>query len=86
MRLEDKTLNFVVNFLLGVSWASVLVGAITSFLSLYQDSLFYAIVSAMMAMIPGMVAVLLLEHVITTKQKYYELKKQTKLLELLLDK
>jgi len=84
MRLEDKALGVVVNFLLGVSWAFVLLGTITSFLSFYDDSIVYAIVYGLIGAIPGMVAVLLLEHIITNKEKYLELKKQTKLLEELL--
>ena len=84
MRLEDKALGVVVNFLLGVSWAFVLLGTITSFLSFYDDSIIYAIVYGLIGAIPGMVAVLLLEHIITNKEKYLELKKQTKLLEELL--
>ena len=35
MRLQSGPLSFVVNFLLGVAWAAVLLGAITSFLSFY---------------------------------------------------
>jgi len=81
MRLENKSLGFVVNFLLGVAWASVLLGAVTSFLLVYQDSYFYALFSAIIGMIPGMVGVLLLEYFITVKETYLELQKQTKLLE-----
>ncbi|MEA3432960.1 MAG: hypothetical protein U9R13_00095 [Campylobacterota bacterium] len=81
MRLKDRSLGFVVNFLLGVAWATVLIGAVTSFLSFYQTSLFSAIISAFVGALPGLVAVLLLEHIITNKEKHLELKKQTKLLE-----
>ncbi len=81
MRLKDRSLGFVVNFLLGVAWAAVLIGAVSSFLSFYQTSFFFAIVSSLAGALPGMVAVLLLEHIITNKEKYLELKKQTKLLE-----
>ncbi|MEA1879095.1 MAG: hypothetical protein U9N11_00400 [Campylobacterota bacterium] len=81
MRLEDKPLNFVVNFLLGASWASVFLGAITSFLLFYNDSIAYAIVSGAIGAIPGMVAILLIDHFITNKEKLHELKKQTKLIE-----
>ncbi len=81
MRLKDRSLGFVVNFLLGVAWAAVLVGAVSSFLSFYQTSFFFAIVSAFVATLPGLVSVLLLEHIITNKEKHLELKKQTKLLE-----
>ena len=84
MRLKDRPLGFVVNFLLGVAWASVLIGAVTSFLSFYHNSFFFAIISAFVGALPGLVAVLLLEHIITNKEKHFELKKQTKLLEKLL--
>jgi len=86
MRLKDRSLGFVVNFLLGVAWAFVLIGAVSSFLSFYQNSFFFAIISAFVGALPGLVAVLLLEHIITTKEKYLELKKQTKLLEQILRK
>jgi len=84
MRLKDRSLGFVVNFLLGVAWAFVLIGAVTSFLSFYHNSFFFAIVSAFVGALPGLVAVLLLEHIITNKEKHLELKKQTKLLEQIL--
>ena len=84
MRLQNRPLSFVVNFLLGVAWAAVLLGAITSFLAFYPESLLFAIVSAFMGALPGMVSVLLLEHIITAKERHLELKKQTALLEKLL--
>ncbi len=84
MRLESKFLSFIVNFLLGTAWAAVLLGAVSSFLSMYQDSLFFAIVYAIMGALPGMVVVLLLEHFISSKEKQFELEKQTKILEQLL--
>ncbi len=84
MRLQNRPLSFVVNFLLGVAWAAVLLGAITSFLAFYQDSFLLAVISAFMGALPGLVSVLLLEHIITGKEKHLELKKQTALLEKLL--
>ena len=84
MRLQNQALSFVVNFLLGVAWASVLLGAVTSFLAFYPESLLLAIVSAFIGALPGMVSVLLLEHIITAKERHLELKKQTELLEKLL--
>ena len=74
----------MINFLLGVSWAAVILGASTSFLAFYEDSLFIAVVSSFIGALPGMVAVLLLEHIITNKEKHLELKKQTALLEKIL--
>ena len=84
MRLQNTPLSFVVNFLLGVAWAAVILGAITSFLAFYQDSFFLALISAFMGALPGLVSVLLLEHIITGKEKHLELKKQTELLKELL--
>ena len=84
MRLQNSPLSFVVNFLLGVAWAAVLLGAITSFLSFFQDNFFYAVVSAFIGALPGLLGVLLLEHVITAKERHLELQKQTALLEKLL--
>ncbi|MCF6245525.1 MAG: hypothetical protein L3J43_10890 [Sulfurovum sp.] len=81
MRLGDKPLGFLVSFLLGVAWASVFVGAVTSFLLFYKETFFYALVSAFIAMLPGIIAILGLEHFITNKEKLDELKKQTELLE-----
>lgn len=84
MRLQNGPLSFVVNFLLGVAWATVLLGAVTSFLVFYPESIFLALVSAFMGALPGLVSVLLLEHIITAKERHLELKKQTALLEQLL--
>ncbi len=81
MRLENGSLSFVINFLLGVSWAVMLIGATTSFLSFFHGNIFFAIVSALIGAIPGLVAVVLLEYFITDKEKLEELKKQTRLLE-----
>jgi len=81
MRLQQRPLGFIINFLLGVAWAFVLIGAVTSFFAFYSDNIFYALVSACIGALPGLVAVLLLEYIITSKEKHEELKKQTKLLE-----
>jgi len=81
MRLTEKSLGFIINFLLGVAWAAVLIGAVTSFLTFYVNSFFFALVSACIGALPGMVGILLLEYIITSKEKYEELQKQTKLLQ-----
>ena len=85
MRLDTRPLGFVINFLLGVSWAIMLMGALTSFLSFYHESILFALVSACIGAIPGLTAILLLEHIITNKEKLAELKKQTAILEKLVD-
>ena len=84
MRLKSNSLGFIINFLLGVAWAFVLIGVSTSFFAFYSTSILSAIIYALIGALPGLVAVLLLEYIITSKEKYEELKKQTKLLEKLL--
>lgn len=86
MRLHEKPLGFVINFLLGIAWASVFIGVVTSFTTFYPFGIFDAIMAAIIGIIPGLVVVLLLEHIITAKEKHYELQKQTLLLEKLLEK
>lgn len=81
MRLKDRSLGFVVNFLLGVAWAIAFIGAISTFFSYYSESFFFALISAFIAALPGLIGILLLEHMITSKEKYLELQKQTLLLE-----
>jgi len=86
MRLKDRSLSFVVNFLLGVAWATAFIGAVSAFLSNYSNSFLFALISAFVAMLPGLVGVLFIEHFITSKEKHAELQKQTRLLEKLIDK
>ena len=86
MRLKEKPLGFIINFFLGIAWASVLIGVVTPFLSSFHFSLFDTLISAVIGALPGLVAILLLEHIITIKEKHYELQKQTWLLEQLLEK
>jgi zinc transporter ZupT len=86
VRLKDNSLSFVVNFLLGVAWAAAFIGAVSAFLSYYSDSILFAFISGVIAALPGMIGVLLLEHFISSKEKQFELQKQTRLLEELLKK
>jgi len=86
MRLGNKPLGFLINFLLGVAWASVFLAAVTSFLIFYEETFFYALVSAFIAALPGIVSILAIEYFITSKEKLEELKNQTKLLEKIIHK
>jgi len=81
MRLLSKPISFIVNFLLGSAWAFMFIGAVTSFLALYSDNLFVAISYAFVGSLPGMAAIVLIEHIITNKEQLEELKKHTQLLE-----
>jgi len=81
MRLSLRYLNLIINFLLGTAWASVLIGAVTSFLSTYHIGFLLSFVSFFIGMIPGLLGVILIEYLIISFNKYEELQKQTKLLE-----
>ncbi len=86
MRLQGRSLSFVVSFLLGVAWATAFLGFILTFLANYHSSIFFALFSSVMATLPGLIGVLLIEHFISSKEKEYQLQRQTKLLEEILDK
>ncbi|HFD13925.1 MAG TPA: hypothetical protein ENJ34_01325 [Epsilonproteobacteria bacterium] len=86
MRLKGTSLSFVVNFLLGVAWATAFLGAMSIFFSNYPNSFPFTLFASVFAMVPGLVAVLCLEHFITSKEKLHLLETQTKLLQALLDK
>ena len=85
MRLKGTSLSFVINFLLGVAWATVFIGAFSTFLSFYSQSFLFSIIAAVVAMLPGMIGVLLLEYFIVSRNKYFELQKQTALLQKILE-
>ena len=86
MRLASRPLNVVLNILLGIAWGSVFLGGIGSFLSFYKTHLLYAIASSFIGLIPGLIGVVLIEHIFTAKEMLHELRKQTKLLERLLQR
>ncbi len=81
MRLQNSALSFVVNFLLGVAWASALLGAVTSFLLFYENNFFWAILSACAGALPGHdrgASVRAYDH---CQREYLELQKQSQMLE-----
>jgi len=85
MRLKGTSLSFVINFLLGVAWATAFIGAVSTFLSFFSQSFLFAIIAAVIAMLPGLIGVLLLEYFIVSRDKYFELQKQTALLQKILE-
>jgi len=81
MRLSPKYLSLIINFLLGTAWAFVLIGAISSYLSVNHVGFIFAIASFVVGMVPGLLMVVLIEYIISGFNKHEEIKKQTKLLE-----
>ena len=85
MRLSSPYLSLLINFLLGASWAIALVGATTLFFYLLPVSFFYALFGLFLGAIPGLFLVLLIEYLLMRDEKIQELRKQTKLLEELVE-
>jgi len=85
MRLQGIFLNFVLNFLIGVAWGVVFLGAFSFGFPLNYENIPFTVISIVIGMVPGLLLVVLLEHLITSKEKFAELKKQTLLLQKLLD-
>jgi ABC-type arginine transport system permease subunit len=86
MKLSSPLLSFLLNFLLGVSWAFALSGASIVFYRLLDLSLIYAIFASLFAAIPGLFFVLLIEYFFMREESLNEAKRQTKLLEELVNK
>ena len=81
MRLKKSALGFVVNFLLGAAWASVLIGILYSFFYYYRFGFFDAAMMAFFGALPGLFGVIVLEYLIVGIERLDELKKQTSILE-----
>ncbi len=82
--IQKQTLfEKLISLLLGASWALVVVGFITFFLSLYHLGLFIALLGAFIGALIGMFFVVLFEVAQIQIDKLKELKKQTELLKTL---
>ncbi len=84
-----KNRNFferLIYLLQGASWALVAVGATAFFLKLYSYSFFTALLGAFLGSLPGLFFVIILELVQIQIEKLTEMKKQTSLLEKILEK
>ncbi|CAA6798416.1 MAG: Unknown protein [uncultured Sulfurovum sp.] len=86
MKLSSPLLSFLVNFLLGASWAFAFAGATIFFYLFLEVNLMYAIFAAFLGMLPGAFFILFIEYFLMKHEKLIELKKQTKLLEELVSK
>jgi len=85
MRLSSKTLTVLLNILLGSSWALAFIGALNAILHHAVNGWLYAIASAMIWALPGLLGVVLLEYLFRAFDRYDELRKQTRLLEEILN-
>jgi chromate transport protein ChrA len=64
----------IINFLLGTAWAFVLIGAISSYLSVNHVGFIFAIASFVVGMVPGLLMVVLIEYIISGFNKHEEIK------------
>ena len=86
MKNSSPFLSLLINFLLGASWAFSFFGATILFFFFIQINIFYALFAALIGLLPGAFFVLLIEYFLLQEEKLYEMKKQTKLLEELVNK
>jgi len=86
MKLSSPLLSFLVNFLLGASWAFAFAGATVFFYLFLEINVLYALFAGLIGVLPGLFFVLLIEYFLMKYEHLDELKKQTKLLEELVSK
>ncbi len=75
----------LISLLQGASWAVVVVGAVSFFSILYPFGLFVALVGAFLGSLGGLFFVVFFEIAHQQSEKLQEMKKQTKLLERLVN-
>jgi hypothetical protein len=85
MQKDDIFLK-IINFLLGASWAIVLFGAILTFKIFLFSGVLLAIFFTIFYIFFSLFFVLLLDALVVNKKRLEELKKQTELLEKLVQK
>ena len=85
MKLSSPLLSILINFLLGASWAFAFLGATVFFYLFLEIGVIYSVFASFLGAIPGLFLVLLIEYFIMRQEKLDELRKQTKLLEALVN-
>jgi hypothetical protein len=81
MKLSSTLLSLLVNFLLGASWAFAFAGATILFFIFLEIDVFSAILAGLLGALPGLFLILFIEYFLIRQENLQELKKQTKLLE-----
>ena len=85
MKFSSPILSILINFLLGASWAFAFLGAFIFFYLFLEIGVIYSILASFLGATPGLFLVLLIEYFLMRQEKLNELKKQTKLLEKLVE-
>ncbi|MFT7859926.1 MAG: hypothetical protein ABXS93_03210 [Sulfurimonas sp.] len=84
--MQKDSFERVISFLLGASWGIILFGALTLFATLFQFGFVTAFLITLLYIIVSLFLVLVLDALLVNKQRLKEAKKQTELLEQILDK
>ena len=82
---KKSTFERLISLLQGASWALVVIGSFSLFLTLYSFGLLIAFFGAFLGSLGGLFFVVILEIAQIQIEKLDEIKKQTKLLEKLVD-
>lgn len=82
---KQSAFERLISLLQGASWALVLIGAFSFFTALYPFGLFTGIIGAFLGSLGGLFFVVIFEIANIQIDKLDEIKKQTKLLEKLVD-
>ena len=82
---KQSAFERLISLLQGASWALVLVGAVSFFTTFYSFGLLSALIAAFIGSLGGLLFVVLFEIANIQIEKLDEIKKQTKLLEKLVD-
>ncbi|MDH4944228.1 hypothetical protein [Sulfurimonas sp. C5] len=84
--MQKDTFERVISFLLGASWGIILFGALAMFFIFFSFGFSLALLVTLLYVIVTLFLVLLLDAFLVNKQRLKELKKQTELLEKILQK
>ena len=82
--MQKDIFDKIISFLLGASWAFVVFGAILTFQLLIQFGVGMSLFFTIVFIVISLFMIVLLDALVVNKQKLYEIKKQTLLLEKLL--
>jgi len=80
MKLSPKYLTLLLNLLLGSAWAFVVVGAAGALFHGIRLGWLYALASAFLWTLPGLLAVVILEYLLRGFERNEEIRRQTGIL------
>jgi vacuolar-type H+-ATPase subunit I/STV1 len=86
MRFSPPKLAILLSFLTGLFWAVAVVGFFTVLFSSWSVGVFYAIVTAFISTVPGILGVVIIEYIINSFEQTELLKEQNRLLKEILEK